>query len=64
MLVSGNSERQTDTEFIPGLMATDFRASSRNVLNMDKDSKDLPMAISTRAFMPTENLQDLDSIIG
>lgn len=63
-LGNGKMEKLTVMEFIPGLMATDMKVNSRNALNMDKGSKNLPMGISIEVFIKMESLTVMDNTFG
>lgn len=54
-LVSGKTVRLTDMEYILGSMATDIKASSGSVSNMERELKSLPMATLIAELMKTVN---------
>jgi hypothetical protein len=64
MLVNGSSEKQMDMGLILGLTEIDIKESLKNVLNTDKDCKNLQMVIYIKEHTLTENLQDMENTIG
>ena len=45
-------------------MEIDFKDSSKNVLNMEKESKSLQMEIHIKDLIKTENHRDMENICG
>jgi len=64
ILVNGKMVKHKDMEFIHGLMETDMKDNLNNVLNMDKEYKNLQMVICTKDTTRMVSLMGKENISG